>query len=228
MIIIRLKPGGKKHQRRFRIVLTEKRRKLTGKVIKILGWYDPQRKEYSLEKEETYKAAEPDARPGVYHNVIALDLHAAYPSVVIALNASAESKNEGGKYIAPNGVRFDDSKSVFVETLKDILNEREKIKKKLKSIDKSSLEFRKYKSIDFALKTQAAAFSHGEFGYWRSRTKDYEVAEAITSTAKDFIFYIMEKCDELGYRWIYEHSVSPDTPLLLKRKSNLQIVMKNF
>jgi len=55
MIIIRLKPGGKKHQRRFRIVLTEKRRKLTGKVIKILGWYDPQRKEYSLEKEEIKK-----------------------------------------------------------------------------------------------------------------------------------------------------------------------------
>ena len=55
MIIIRLKPGGKKHQRRFRVVLTEKRRKLTGKVIKILGWYDPQRKEYSLEKEEIKK-----------------------------------------------------------------------------------------------------------------------------------------------------------------------------
>jgi len=55
MIIIRLKPGGKKHQRRFRIVLTEKRRKLTGKIIKVLGWYDPQRKEYSLEKEEIKK-----------------------------------------------------------------------------------------------------------------------------------------------------------------------------
>ncbi len=41
MLVIRFQPVGKKHQKIFRIVLQEKRSKLSGKVIKKLGWWDP-------------------------------------------------------------------------------------------------------------------------------------------------------------------------------------------
>ena len=155
-----------------------------------------------------YKAADPKARPGVYSNVMAFDIKHAYPWAVQAINATPETKDKNGKYIAPNGVRFNDKPSVFVDTLKDLMDERSKIKSKLKELDSKSDEYKRLKFIDFALKTQAAAFSHGEFGYWRSRMKDYEVAEAITQTSHDLIFHAMGKSDELGYPWIYQHTDS--------------------
>ncbi|GIW66227.1 MAG: hypothetical protein KatS3mg095_0125 [Candidatus Parcubacteria bacterium] len=44
MLIIRFQPVGKKHQKIFRLVLQEKRSKLTGKIIEKLGWWDPRLK----------------------------------------------------------------------------------------------------------------------------------------------------------------------------------------
>ena len=44
MLIIRFQPRGKKHQKIFRIVLQEKRSKLSGKIIENLGWWDPRTK----------------------------------------------------------------------------------------------------------------------------------------------------------------------------------------
>ncbi|MCS7200754.1 MAG: 30S ribosomal protein S16 [Patescibacteria group bacterium] len=41
MLIIRFQKIGKKKQKIMRLVLQEKRSKLNGKVIKILGWWDP-------------------------------------------------------------------------------------------------------------------------------------------------------------------------------------------
>lgn len=41
MLRIKLFPTGKKHQRKYRIVVVEKRRKLEGNYLENLGWYDP-------------------------------------------------------------------------------------------------------------------------------------------------------------------------------------------
>jgi DNA polymerase elongation subunit (family B) len=158
--------------------------------------------------EETYKAAEPDARPGIYHNVIAFDLNAAYPSAVLAINASCESKDPDGKYIAPNGIRFNDKESTFIKTLKGLMESRAVVKKELKTLEKGSKEWRTKKFIDFALKTQVAAFSHGIFGWSKSRMKDKAVADAITSTVRGILDSIKDKADEIGYPWCYVHTDS--------------------
>jgi small subunit ribosomal protein S16 len=44
MLVIRFQPVGKKKQKIFRIVLQEKRSKLSGKIIEKLGWWDPRLK----------------------------------------------------------------------------------------------------------------------------------------------------------------------------------------
>ena len=173
-------------------------------------------RDFSAKDDSTYKAAEPDARPGVYSNVLAFDLHAAYPSVVLAINASAETKDPNGIYEAPNGVRFNDKESVFIKTLESILKEREKVKKKLKTLDPESSEFKMYKFIDFALKTQTAAFSHGIFGWHNSRMKDLEVADAITSVVRDMIQKVKDHADNIGNSWIYAHT---DSVYVLGNKS---------
>lgn len=156
----------------------------------------------------SYSAAEPDARPGVYKNVVATDLHAAYPSAVIAINASAETKDSNGKYIAPNGIRFNDGYSTFIEELKRLLENREEVKSKLRELEKGTPQWQMYKSIDFAIKTLIAAFSHGIFGWENSRMVDFEIADAITSTVRGVVDTIKNKVDELGFKWCYAHTDS--------------------
>jgi DNA polymerase elongation subunit (family B) len=174
---------------------------------------------YGKEKDDAeprYKAAEPDAKPGVYKGIIATDLSHAYPFAVISKNISPETKDLNGdnavKYTDRDGnekeIHFNNNNSVFIETLKDIMNERAKAKKKLKSLEKNTPEWKKYKYIDFALKTQAAAFSHGIFGWSSSRMVDYEVADAITGIVRNLLDNIKKSCDIIGRNWCYVHTDS--------------------
>ena len=171
-----------------------------------------------LEKQDEvkYKAAEPDARPGVYEGLIALDLKHAYPSAVISKNISPETKDEKGenivKYYDRDGnekiIRFNNDHSVFIDTLKEIMEDRKRVKEKLKDVDKRTIEYRQLKSIDFALKTQAAAFSHGIFGWANSRMRDYEVADAITGVVREIINTVKDACDATEAKWTYVHTDS--------------------
>jgi DNA polymerase elongation subunit (family B) len=168
-------------------------------------------RDYSEEKdkkEPRYKAAEPDAKPGIYKGINVFDLSHAYPFAVISKNISPETKDLNGENETPNGIRFNNNKSVFIETLKDIMNERSKAKKMLKSLEKNTPEWKKYKYIDFALKTQAAAFSHGIFGWTHSRMVDYEVADSITAIVRNLLEEIKKACDVIGREWIYSHTDS--------------------
>ena len=158
--------------------------------------------------EPRYKAAEPDAKPGIYRGIIATDLSHAYPWAVISKNISPETKDLIGENVTPTGVRFNNNKSVFIDTLKEIMAERAKAKKLMKESPKGSSQWRKYKYIDFALKTQAAAFSHGIFGWSISRMVDFEVADAITAVVRDLLNNIKETCDIVGREWIYCHTDS--------------------
>jgi DNA polymerase elongation subunit (family B) len=158
--------------------------------------------------EPKYKAAEPDAKPGNYKGIIATDLSHAYPWAVISKNISPETKDLNGDNITPNGIRFNNTKSVFIETLREIMTERAKAKAIMKSLEKGSQEWRKYKYIDFALKTQAAAFSHGIFGWSNSRMVDYEVADSITSVVRNLLDQIKKSCEVIGRNWIYCHTDS--------------------
>lgn len=51
MLIIRFQKVGKRNQKVFRLVLQDKRWKLNGKVIKILGWWNPYLKRGEFKKE---------------------------------------------------------------------------------------------------------------------------------------------------------------------------------
>lgn len=190
----------------------------------------PSKPPYSQKPKGTdpsYAAAKPLAREGVYHGILKFDVEQAYPTAVVAVNSTPETKDPNGKLEAPNGVRFNTNNSVFIKALKNILNQKADTKAKRneasKKYGKEHPITKQLGYIYFAIKTQAAAFSHGEFGYWRSRMKDYDVAGAITSTAKEFIFYIMEQCDKFGTKWIYQHSVLGDTPILVKENNNIDI-----
>lgn len=51
MLVIRFQKIGKKNQKILRLVLQEKRSKLKGKAIRILGWWNPYLKQGNFDKE---------------------------------------------------------------------------------------------------------------------------------------------------------------------------------
>jgi len=167
-------------------------------------------RDYSKEKSKDYmyKAAEPDARPGVYDGIIAMDIIAAYPTAVISRNISPETKDKNGENLTPNGIRYNNNDSTFISTLKQLMKDRFEIREKLKKLDKEHRDYRKYKSIDFSLKTEIAALSHGMFGWGNSRIRDYEIADSITSVVRDLIDKIKSTCDLIGKKWINTHTDS--------------------
>jgi small subunit ribosomal protein S16 len=51
MLAIKLKRIGKKHQPSFRIIIAEKRSKLSGGYVEDIGWLNPLTKDYNLKKD---------------------------------------------------------------------------------------------------------------------------------------------------------------------------------
>lgn len=170
-----------------------------------------------------YKAAEPTAREGVYDKLAKIDLSAAYPSSVLAIKASVETLDPNGKYLTPGELkvadlekgcmdtpetRFSDGFSPFIDELQRLMEERYKVKRQLPELNKISNEYKTLKYIDFALKTQVAAYSHGIFGFLGSRMDMPVVAAAICSTARTFLDIGKYFTDRWGYKWCYTHTDS--------------------
>jgi len=51
MLVIRFQKVGKRNQKILRLVLQDKRWKLNGKVIRVLGWWNPYLKEGNFDKD---------------------------------------------------------------------------------------------------------------------------------------------------------------------------------
>ena len=155
-----------------------------------------------------YDAADPKAEFGIYSGILVLDFVHAYPTITLALNASVETKSPEGEIEAINGVRFlRDKHSIFIDALKQFLKERAIYSRKKKT-EKDEEKRRRYKFIDFGIKTQAAAFSHGLFGQLMSRMPDLEIAEAIAKTQRYYLELAEKLCEELGLKVVYEHTDS--------------------
>lgn len=51
MLKIKLTPTGKKHERHYRIVVTEERQKITGTYVALLGHFHPKSGQLSLDRD---------------------------------------------------------------------------------------------------------------------------------------------------------------------------------
>jgi small subunit ribosomal protein S16 len=52
MLAIKFRRVGKKHQASFRLIIAEKRSKLTGRFVDDVGWYNPHTKKFDIKKEK--------------------------------------------------------------------------------------------------------------------------------------------------------------------------------
>lgn len=71
MLAIKLKPVGKKHQRTFRVVVTEKKSKLRGRYAEDLGFFNPHTNSFSINKEKAVQWMKNGAIPtDSVHNIL--------------------------------------------------------------------------------------------------------------------------------------------------------------
>lgn len=151
------------------------------------------------------------AERGVYDNVGVFDIKSMYPSLILALNASIDNLTEDYEdvIVAANGIKFKKNrKSPFVEIIRYLLDERAKIREKMKKLDVNSNRYKKLNYHQLALKRLAAAM-YGLYGWSIGRVFHVGVAEAITSTAREIISFIQRKVEnELGKKVIYIHTDS--------------------
>lgn len=95
MLAIKFKKIGKKHQPSFRIVVAEKRSKLTGRYIEDLGWLNPESKESGIKKERAEHWLKMGAQPTdtVYNLFVKNNVIKGKKRAVHAKAKKAEDKN---------------------------------------------------------------------------------------------------------------------------------------
>jgi small subunit ribosomal protein S16 len=70
MLAIKLRRIGKKRQASFRVVLMEKRSKLSGKFVEDLGWFNPHTDKFEIKKERAEYWLQVGAKPtDSVHNI---------------------------------------------------------------------------------------------------------------------------------------------------------------
>lgn len=137
--------------------------------------------------------------PGLHSNVVVLDFAGMYPSIIIALNISPDTKDPNGDIIAANGVRFNSKPIGIIPRVLKKLKVKRKVYKKLKAeAESTGLEeertlgemtevtkslIKQYDLKQYAVKILMNAF-YGVMGYERFRLADTEMGDAITSTGQ--------------------------------------------
>jgi small subunit ribosomal protein S16 len=71
MLAIKFKRIGKKHQPSYRIIVAEKRSKMSRDCVEDLGWYNPVSKEFKVNKERAEYRLKTGAQPtATAHNLL--------------------------------------------------------------------------------------------------------------------------------------------------------------
>ena len=71
MLAIKFKRIGKKHQPSYRIIVAEKRSKVSRDCVEDLGWYNPVSKEFKVNKERAVYRLKTGAQPTAsVHNLL--------------------------------------------------------------------------------------------------------------------------------------------------------------
>nr|6WYA_A Chain A, DNA polymerase [Thermococcus kodakarensis KOD1]6WYB_A Chain A, DNA polymerase [Thermococcus kodakarensis KOD1] len=144
---------------------------------------------------------------GLWENIVYLDFRSLYPSIIITHNVSPDTLNREGckEYdVAPQvGHRFCKDFPGFIPSLLgDLLEERQKIKKRMKAtidpIERKLLDYRQR-----AIKILANSL-YGYYGYARARWYCKECAESVIAWGREYLTMTIKEIEEkYGFKVIY-------------------------
>lgn len=141
-----------------------------------------------------------DPIPGRHKNLAVFDFARTYPSIIIALNISPETKIKD----KDGNIYFDKSKKGLLPLICEyLLNERNTIEAKMKKYEPYSEKWKILKQMRDVVKFATNAV-YGYVGWMHSRVYDVDCASTITSVARDLIMYCVNYTkEELGLETVY-------------------------
>ena len=150
---------------------------------------------------------------GIYDWIIDEDFTSLYPSIMINLNISPETKDMAkGELIAGNGVRFSKKqKGIIPQILEWFFKDRQNYKDKMKVAKKEKDYYHAgiYNAKQNAFKVIMNSM-YGFLAFQSSRFYDKDLGEAVTLTGQNLIKYSIDQVEKMGY-----HIVTSDTDSIL-------------
>lgn len=144
---------------------------------------------------------------GLWENIVYLDFRSLYPSIIITHNVSPDTLNREGcrEYdVAPEvGHKFCKDFPGFIPSLLgDLLEERQKIKRKMKAtidpLERKLLDYRQR-----AIKILANSY-YGYYAYAKARWYCRECAESVTAWGREYIEMVIRELEEkFGFKVLY-------------------------
>jgi len=162
-----------------------------------------------------------EPKPGIYKNVMALDVKGMYPNIIKTFNVGYETFNPEGIIHLKPGIGFDTEEGMVSKAMRKLEKERSIYKTKMYnaiSEDKRKLNYYK----QYAIKVLMNSF-YGYLGYPGSRLYKREVAEAITTWGQKIIKRTAEFLEEKGFKIIYGDT---DSVYIQGKKEKLLEIIK--
>ena len=189
----------------------------------------PSARELERRRESYTGAYVKEPERGLWENIAYLDYKSLYPSIIITHNISPDTLNREDckEYdTAPEvGHKFCKDFPGFIPSLLgDLLEERQKIKKRMKAtidpIERKLLDYRQR-----AIKILANSY-YGYYGYAKARWYCKECAESVTAWGRQYIEMTMREIEEkFGFKVLYADSVTGDTEIIIKRNGRIELIL---
>jgi DNA polymerase elongation subunit (family B) len=140
---------------------------------------------------------------GLHENVYCFDFKSLYPTIIKTLNVSIDShlSDEEGEKLGKdaiktiNGVYFRKEQGAIPRIIEGLLQERQKIKKELKTLKFGTPEYNAVIASQAAIKELGNSM-YGILGYRKGRYFNLQFAEAITLTGQHIIKEAMRYLEE--------------------------------
>lgn len=150
---------------------------------------------------------------GLHENIAVLDFRSLYPSIMATFNVSPETLD--CECCKDNGYRVEESEHWFCkrvkgfvsEVIKELIEKRQEIKKRMKTLDKNSEMYNLLNHEQLAIKTISNAM-YGSFAFAGARWYCYECAQFLAAAGRSFIKLTISEAEKRGFIVIYSDTDS--------------------
>ena len=170
----------------------------------------PVGEEYGERLEETYVGAyvmEPVK--GLHEDLVVFDFRSLYPSIIVSHGIDPSTFNcrccepEEATIVPELGYRFCKKRRGFIQSiLERLIQERVKLKERMKRLERDSPEHRALDAQQMALKITLNSF-YGMLGYSRARWYFKRCAESVTSFGRHYIHRAIDLAKDFGLDVVY-------------------------
>ncbi len=145
---------------------------------------------------------------GLHEQIAVVDFKSLYPTIIASFNISPETLDcdccKGKAKVVPETKHWicEKRRGFVSEVIKELVERRSEIKKRMKKLDKKSLEYRLLDAQQYALKIIANA-CYGMFGFAGARYYCHACAEVTAALGRHWIRKIIKLAEENSFLVIY-------------------------